>query len=265
MAEKFIRSAERTLQILSAFTPDRLQMGLTQLSEVLSLSKATVLRLASTLCKHGFLSQDPVTKHYCLGLKLFELGGLVYASFSLRTTASSHLRRLQARVDKTTFLGIMDGDDLLYIDKKENPMNVIRFASNIGFRRPPHFGMLGQVLMAHMSEERVQALLQKSPLTTFTKKSITSNQVFKERLRKVRKQGYSVDEGIAIEGIGGVGAPLHDFTGAVVAAIGVGFMVSSVDRKEMKRLIKEVVEAAASISRELGYAGHGGSETGGTN
>jgi IclR family transcriptional regulator, KDG regulon repressor len=253
MTEKYMRSSERTLQILTAFTPDRLQMGLTQLAEVLNLSKATVLRLALTLCKYGFLVQDPESKQYSLGLKLFELGGLVYASFSLRKSASSHFRELLERLDKTVFLGIIEGDELLYIDKRESPMNPIRFASNIGTRRPPHFGMLGQVLMAHLSEERVQALLQKYPLVAFTKKSITSNHDFKEILARVKKQGFAIDSGMAIEGIGGVAAPVRDFTGAVVAALGAGFMTPAVSTKELKRVANDIVETAAKISRELGY------------
>jgi DNA-binding IclR family transcriptional regulator len=251
--ETYMRSAERTLQILNAFTAERPEMGLTQLSEALGLSKATVLRLASTLCKYGFLSQDPESKQYSLGLRLFELGGIVYASFSLRKAASSHLRHLLERADRTVFLAVMQGDELLYLDKKENPMNPVRFASNIGSRRPPHFGMMGQVLMADLAENQVQRLLEKYPLTAFTKRSITSVHSFKETLRRVKKQGYAIDEGVAIEGIGGIAAPVRDFTGGVVAAIGVGFMVSSVKGKELKRIVKEVLETAHAISRELGY------------
>jgi DNA-binding IclR family transcriptional regulator len=160
---------------------------------------------------------------------------------------------LLERADRTVFLAVMQGDELLYLDKKENPMNPVRFASNIGSRRPPHFGMMGQVLMADLAENQVQRLLEKYPLTAFTKRSITSVHSFKETLRRVKKQGYAIDEGVAIEGIGGIAAPVRDFTGGVVAAIGVGFMVSSVKGKELKRIVKEVLETAHAISRELGY------------
>ncbi len=251
--EKYIRSAERTLQILNAFTPERTEMGLTQLAEAVKLSKATVLRLAATLCKYGFLSQHTETKQYSLGLRLFELGGIVYRSFSLRNTASSHLQRLLERVGKTVFLGVIHDDDLLYLDKKEDVTNPIRFASSIGTRRPPHFGMLGQVLMAHLPENRVQSLLQKYPLAAFTRNSVTSVRAFKDILRRVERQGFAVDDGMGIEGIGGVASPVRDFTGKVVAAVGVGFMTSSVNGKELKKLTKEVRETGEAISRDLGY------------
>ncbi|SPF40718.1 putative Uncharacterized HTH-type transcriptional regulator YagI [Syntrophobacter sp. SbD1] len=230
-------------------------MGLTELSEALNLSKATVLRLASTLCKHGFLNQDSQSKKYSLGVKLFELGSIVYNSFSLRKTASRHLRLLHEKVGKTVFLGILQGDELLYLDKKENLANPIRFASNIGTRRPPHFGMLGQVLMAHLSEGEVQRLLRKYPLTAFTKRSMTSEHVFKEKLQEVRRQGFVAEDGVALEGIGGIAAPVRDFSGSVVGAIGIGFLLASVSAKDLKVLTKEILETATTIGHELGHAG----------
>lgn len=74
--ERYNRSVERTLQILNSFTPERQTMGLTDLSEAINLSKATVLRLASTLCKHGFLNQDHQSRRYSLGVKLFDWAAL---------------------------------------------------------------------------------------------------------------------------------------------------------------------------------------------
>jgi DNA-binding IclR family transcriptional regulator len=253
-SDKHTRSVERTLQILNAFSMERQTFGLTQLSEALNLPKATVLRLTSTLCKHGFLRQDQYSRKYSLGLRLFGLGGIVSSSFSLMKVASPHLDRLRERLDKTVFLAVLEGDELLYIDKKEAPKNLVKFASTLGTRRPPHFGMLGHVLMAYLPESEIERLLQNSPLVNFTKKSITVNHDFKESLRRIREQGFSFEDGIAFEGIGGIAAPVRDFTGTVVAALGVGFVISSVGAKELKRIQKEVVETAQTISWEQGYS-----------
>ena len=71
------RSLERALQILIAFGGERKPLTLAQLSELLGLSKATALRLCSTLVKYGFLRQDQESRQYFLGLRLFELGSIV--------------------------------------------------------------------------------------------------------------------------------------------------------------------------------------------
>lgn len=247
------RSLERALQILCVFSVETQHFSLGQLSQAVHLAKPTVFRLCSTLTRYDFLRYDSVAKQYSLGLKLFELGGIVFASLSLRKLASSHLDQLQARLGKTTFLGILRDDELVYIDKKENVRNPIRFASHIGRRRPPYFGMLGQLLMAYLSESEVDRLLGKYPLIAFTNKSITDPKVFKKRLKKIREHGSFVDEEEAIEGITGVAAPLRDFTGNVVAAIGAGFISSSVDGKGVRNIQSEVLKTAQAISQELGH------------
>ncbi len=249
------RSLERALQILSVFNAERNELSLGQISELLGLSKATVLRLCSTLVKFGFLRQGVESKKYTLGLKVFELGSLVFSSFSLTRVAAPHLSELEARLGKTVFLGILDDDELLYVDKREGVKDGIRFTSNVGKRRPPYWGMLGPVLMAYLPEYEVERLLTKSPLVVTARKSYTADTThrYKEWLTEIRKNGYAVEDETALEGIGGVAAPIRDFKRKVSAAVGVGFISSSVDAKTLKKIIKEVCATAAAISMELGY------------
>ncbi len=247
------RSLERALQILCLFKWDRQTLTLSQLSEMSGLHKATILRLCSTLMKYDFLRYLQDSRHYSLGLKLFELGSIIFSSFSLRRIASSYLDQLQSRLGKTVFLGILENDELIYIDKKEDPRIPIRFTSQIGTRRPPYFGMLGQILMAFLPDQEVNRLFKKTPLTPSTKKSLASEKEFKERLLRIRKQGFFVDEEEALDGISGISAPIRDYTGEVIAGVGVGFISSSEDAKGKKIIIKEVCEAAKGISKQMGY------------
>lgn len=247
------KSLERALQIMNAFRADRQELTIGQLSEILGLARATVLRLCTTLVKYDYLRKDPETKQYSLGIRLFDLGSIVFDSFSLRRIASPHLSNLQMKVGKTIYLGVLDNDELLYIDKREDPRNPVSFTSRIGTRRPPYWGMLGLVLMAYLPESEVDRLLQKHPLVGTTKKSITKKAVYMEKLSKVRKDGYYVELEEVFGGIGGISAPIRDFTGKVIAGVGVGFISSSVDSKGFKRIIKEVTETARIISREMGY------------
>ena len=247
------RSLERALQILCIFKFDKQALTLSQISELSRLHKATVLRLCSTLMKYDFLRYHPDSRHYSLGLKLFELGSILFSSFSLRRVASFHLDQLQSKLGKTVFLGILENDELIYIDKKEDPRIPIRFTSQIGTRRPPCFGMLGQILMAFLPDQEINRLLKKTPLAPFTKKSLGSEKEFKGRLLKIRKQGFFVDEEEALDGISGISAPIRDYTGEVIAGVGVGFISSSEDAKGKRIIIKEVCEAAKGISKQMGY------------
>jgi DNA-binding IclR family transcriptional regulator len=247
------KSLERALQILRVFHTERPSFTLSELSRTLLIPKTTVLRLCSTLVRYEFLRFKRETKQYSLGLKLFELGGVVFASFSIRSIAAPYLVRLQEKVGRTVFLGIFQDGDLVYIDKKEEPLNPIRFASHIGTRRPPHFGMLGNVLMAHLSDDDVTELLKKYPLSAMTKRTVTDETLVRERLKLIRSQGYYIDREEAIEGITGIAAPVRDFSGEVVAGVGVGFISSAEDDKGVKRIVRETLRTAAAVSRAMGY------------
>lgn len=247
------RSLERALQIMIAFNDERKVLTLAQLSESLSLPRATVLRLCSTLVKYDFLRQDLETKRYSLGLKLFELGSIVFYSFSLRKISSPYLSQLHTEIGLTIFLAILDNDEVLYVDKRENPKNPISFTSKFGTRRPSYWGMMGPVLMADLSDGEIKRLLKKHPLMATAKKSITKNEEFLDWIHGIRKQGYAIDIETALEGIGGAAAPIRDFTGNVVASIGVAFIASSVNSKDLKRIVKEVTGTALAISKEMGY------------
>jgi DNA-binding IclR family transcriptional regulator len=247
------KSLERALQILRVFNVERPSFTLSELSETLAIPKTTVLRLCSTLVQYEFLRFKRDTKKYSLGLKLFELGSVVFASFSLRRIAVPYILRLQERLGRTVFLGILQDGDLVYIDKKEDPLNPVRFASHIGTRRPPYFGMLGNMLMAHLSDHEVAELLKKYPLAALTKKTLTDETLFRKRLGLIRSQGYYIDREEAIDGITGVAAPVRDFSGEVVAAVGVGFISSAEDDKGVKRVVKETQRAAEAVSRAMGH------------
>jgi IclR family transcriptional regulator, KDG regulon repressor len=251
----FNRSLERALHILNTFTMERTELSLGQISELRGLSKATVLRLCSTLLKFGFLRQDQTSKKYSLGLKVFELGSIVSSAFSLTRAASRYLSDLEIKLGRTIFLGILEEDELLYVDKKEGGTDGISFTSKVGRRRPPYWGMLGALLMAYLPEEEIERLLEAYPLTPTARKSYTSKEDFKAWLAQIRKQGYVVEDETAFEGIAGIAAPIRDFSGNVMAAVGVGFISSSVDAGETERIISEVTTTASLISRELGYGG----------
>ena len=249
------RSLERALQILTAFNNEGKPLSLAQLSETLGLPKATVFRLCATLIKCGFLRQDQELKRYSLGMKLFELGSVVASSFSLSRIASPYLTQLQMKLGKTVFLGVLDAGELIYLDKREDMAAAITFTSTIGRRRPPYWGMIGMAIMAYLPRDEIDRLLAKTPLTATTKRSIVKKEDLDAALGRIREQGYALDEGSAIEGVGGVAAAVRDFTGKVVAAVGVGFFFSLVGSRELKKIVKEVVWTARAMSREAGYSG----------
>lgn len=248
-----IQSLERALDILECFSFQKRELSLSDLVHMTGLNKTTVKRITANLLSRGYLQLNPVGKQYKLGMRLFEFGGIIFSSFSLREATIHPMSRLQKGTEATVLLGTEMEDQLVYIDKREGS-GMIRILSDIGWRRPLHYGMLGMTLMAHMNSRRVQGILDKTPLAAHTPYAITDIDAFGLRLEKIRKNGYVLEKEEAVEGIIGIAAPIRDYSRRVVAAIGIAMSTAlRHSDKELDRLVDMVRLTADEISDNLGY------------
>jgi len=247
------QSLERALQILCAFSPEKRELNLVELSKMLNLPKSTVYRLCHTLVKFNFLTYKEGSNRYSLGLKLFDLGNMVSSAFSIREAASIHLTRLGIKTNESVFLGILQDNQLMYLDKREAPESPILFKSEIGARRQPYFGMLGQTLLAFLPGTEVDAILKKNPLKPITQSSLRTKSELRKRLAAIREQGFVIEKGEVIDGIAGIAAPIRNHSGQVIASIGLRFIYTPERKRKEKALIEEVCETAMRISEDLGY------------
>jgi DNA-binding IclR family transcriptional regulator len=248
-----VKSLDKALHILNCFSFQKREISLTEICQVTSLNKTTVKRLVSTLTSWGYLQQDAESKRYQLGLRVFELGGIVFSSFSLRKVAVSYITHLQQMTGSITLLGVTIDDQLVYIDKREGT-GIIQISSDIGWRRPLHFGMLGMVLMAYLPPDVKKNILEKYPLTAHTRYSITDQDAFSLRLEEIRKQGYVLEREEAVEGMAGIAAPIRDYSRQVVGALGITFPINEIDSgKNVKDLVQLVRKTCDEISSNLGY------------
>lgn len=246
-----VQSLDRALDILECFSFQNQQFSLARIAQHTGLNKTTALRLASNLVNRGYLKFDPAGT-YSLGTKVFELGSIVFSSFSLRKAAATHMTELQQKTSGTVLLGAHMDDQLTYLDKREGD-SAVRIASEIGWRRAPHHGMLGMVLMAGLPEDRQSELLDKYPLRPITSRTITDLKTFRLRLSEIERAGYMVEHGEAVEGTTGVAAPIRDYSHLVIGAIGVALVDAQYDEASMARVTAAVRSTAHRISLELGY------------
>ncbi len=248
-----VQALERALDILDSFSYQRRKMNLADVVATLGLKKATAKRLLANLTQRGYLKLDSQTKQYELGLRLFELGGVVHASFSVRKTALPHMRSLRDQTGLSVLLGQCQNDHLVYVEKIDGTSD-IKISSAVGERKPLHFGMLGQVLMAYLPTEHAQRILAKTPLQPFTPSSITDPDAFWLRLAEIRDKGCLMESGEAHQGVTGFAAPIHDHSREVVAALGAALPLPDYTSEEQINTYMIMVrKAAEAISAELGY------------
>jgi IclR family pca regulon transcriptional regulator len=113
---RYSQSLERGLAILSIFTPKQPVLGIADIADQLGMSRSTTHRYVITLVELGYLEQGSSRK-YRLGIRVTDLGMAALNATGLREHAQPHLQELRQLTSYTTSLGVLDGSDVLYVDR----------------------------------------------------------------------------------------------------------------------------------------------------
>jgi IclR family KDG regulon transcriptional repressor len=251
-----VQTIERASSILDILGQSPQGISIRDLSTKIKLPKGTTHRLLSSLYYFGYVRQDPKTRNYFLGLKLVELGNLLLSQLDLRKEAEPFLRDLAERTKETIHMVILDRNEIVYIDKVESEQNPsgLRMASRPGLRNPAHSCAVGKVLLAHLSEDELNQIIEEKGLPKRTENTITDSVQLKEHLKLVKRQGYAMDDEENEKGVRCVAAPIFNEARKAVAAISISVLAFRVAKKVIQdSLKKEVTETARGISERLGY------------
>ena len=245
-----VSAAVRVLAVLEKLSQQR-TIGLEELSREIKLAKPTVYRFLLTLQELGYARRAD-NDRWAITLRMFNVGSRALDHLDLHAAARPVAEELSDELGETVHMGVLDGDSAVYVLKIESKYQ-IRMYSRVGRRMPLYCTAIGKILLAHMNDEEREAALTGVKLTAFTKNTITSRAALDAELAQIRKQGYSLDNEEREEGLHCIGAPIFDFTGAVVATLSVSWPGFRYERGEESKKIGMVKDAAARISATLGY------------
>jgi DNA-binding IclR family transcriptional regulator len=246
-----IQAIERAMSILNAFSADEHELGVTELADRLGLHKSTVHRFMVNLDAAGMVERNPRTGRYRLGMRIFELGGLVKQRMNLWDEALPFLESLVRDTGETGHLAVLDAGEAIYIDRVE-ARRALRVPSAIGRGYPAHATNLGKVLLADLDAERLAEVVRERGLAAYTPHTIVDAAALDLELAHIRERGYAVDNEEYDEGLRCIGAPVRDHSGRVVAALGIGGPVTRITPARVDELATLVMAAAAGLSRRLG-------------
>ncbi|MGH8689918.1 MAG: IclR family transcriptional regulator [Burkholderiales bacterium] len=246
-----LSSVANSIRLLTSFSGEEDELGITTLASRLRLAKSTVHRLAATLTSAGFLEQNSETGKYRLGVALFELGALVRRRMDVATEARPRLRELLDKTGETVQLGIVDHYSVLYVYEMESP-RAIRMAAAVGGRAPLHCTAVGKVLLAFQPEDYVRAVIERG-LTPYTPKTVTRREALRDMLEEVKLRDHAVDDEESEGGLRAIAAPVRNHNGAVIAALGVAAPVQRMSKKAMHTCVPSVIATANAVSARLGY------------
>ena len=209
----------------------------------LGLTRSTAHRLASALVERRYLRAS-ARSGYQLGPKLLLLGHEAQEQLDLVQSARPHLDALAAATEDTVHLGVLDGDQALYLDKVPGRRR-ITISSRVGERQPLSSTGLGKALMLDHPPGYWSARLQ-------SERGDQAEPEFTGRMQSYAEAGHAFDLEENEDRIRCVAAPVRDATGRIVAAISVSSAAQYMDDERMAQLSADVRAAADRIGAELG-------------
>lgn len=247
-----INSVLRAARVLECFSRERPALTNAQLARELGLSKSTLTRLLYSLERAGFVDRSQRTGEYRLTAKLYRLGSIYIGNLNLLSEAKPVLRDLAQLTGETVHLGILDQDQVLYVDKIDGSHS-IGMRSRLGTRAPAYCTAMGKVLLAGLEERELADYLGRAELTPRTANTITDPEELTRHLRLVRRLGYGLDEVEHEDGVKCVAGPVRDASGRMAGAISVSAPAFRLSLEKEEVVIKAVAAAARELSQRLGY------------
>jgi IclR family transcriptional regulator, pca regulon regulatory protein len=253
---RYSQSLERGLAILNCFTGERPVWGIADLADELGMSRSTTHRYVSTLVALGYLEQGDRRK-YRLGLRVTDLGMSAMNSTGLREHARSYLEELRQRASYTVSLAVLDGSDILYVDRVRSfrrGQSQTDLGLAPGSRLPAYCTAMGKVLLAYLPGGEQRGRLVEMELTKRGPNTITSRKALRDELDQVVEAGFAVnDEELAPE-LYAISVPVRDEAREVIAAVNMVAHSSMISLEELvDALGPHLVSTADRISARLGY------------
>ena len=243
-----IKSLEKTLKILEAFSRENTSLNLTQISTITGIPKTTALNLINTLLENKYIRIIPNTLNYQLGYKSLSLGYNAKMAIPITQFAIPWLEKLQIETGQIVYLTTTVDGYTLYLEGAFPPKRMVNY-SVTGKLLPMHCNACGKAMMAYMSEEQIKKIVTDIGLPQFTPNTISNEEALSSELAEIKANGYAFDKEERRVGTTCIGVPIFDSSGKAVAAISISGPTVAMSTAKMLEMLPEIYDVTAFLGR----------------
>jgi len=248
-------SLDKALYILNFYCDQKDTLGLSELSRLSGIPKATVYRILSTMVDRGFLQKVDVMgkeSQYKLGFKFLELGNIVSNNIELKTIAKPYMEKIKESINESSQIIVRSGNEAIYIDKLECDRPVKAY-TRMGRRAPLYAGACPRAILSFLPDEEINKILNSVELVKYARNTVTDIDEIWKLIREARKLGYTISYSELADETFAIGAPIRDHKRNVVGSLSIVGPENRLNEKTIDLYISEVLKAAEGISEALGY------------
>jgi IclR family pca regulon transcriptional regulator len=251
---EFVQSLARGLAVIRAFSADQPELTLSDVARTTGLSRAAARRFLLTLETLGYIGSNG--RMFYLRPPVLDLGYAYLSSLSLADIVQAHMQTLGDRLQESCSASVLDGGDIVHIARAMSS-RIMAVRIELGRRIPAYATAMGRVLLSSLDETALQQYFAASQRPRLTPRTVTAEDDLRKTLARIARAGYAILDQELEEGIRSVAVPLHDRTGAVVAAMNASAHTSRVTVAQLRNdFLPAVRETAAAIEHDLIAARH---------
>ena len=240
-------SLERALKLLEIVS--RAPGGLTnkEISRQLQIATSSTSYILSRLERQGYVKRDE-NGRYKIGLTILSLASGVLRQLGFRHAAAPVLHRLTNGTGLSSYVGVLARGRMLVVEQVESP-DFIRPEIDLGTEHPAYSTSMGKMLLAHLPEPQLLALIEDRDLNRRTPRTIVSKTKLRQELQEIHRAGFALSEEEEFVGVRSLAAPIPDARGEVYAAVAVAGPVSQPVWRDLPQLVALLQVAGTDISR----------------
>lgn len=230
----FVTALASGLEVIMAFDDSHPRMTLSEVAARTGMNRAKARRFLLTLHALGYVRKQQ--RYFELAPKVLQLGYSFLSANNYRSVIQQYLEDITAQCGESSSLGILDGDEVIYVARSAAPHRLMSISLSVGTRLPAAHTSMGRVLLAQLSESALDAYLSRIVLERHTDKTITDKEYLKKCINKVRQQGYAISDQELDPGLRSLAVPAFDMNGKLLGAINISTNAARVD---METLLKQ--------------------------
>lgn len=242
-----VTSLYKALNLLKYFDDAQKELGVTELAETSGLPKSTVHNILQTFECCGFVTQDYRNNKYSIGSAAVDLFCQYRASHHIDYRATLCLREISDKFKVDAYLGLKQGDDIVYLCAETYNHGKGDYINRVGTRIPLHCTAMGKILLGYSGiEERTAYYSQ--PLRSYTQYTITDMSTLCREVEKDVYRGYALSESCFVEGVFSLAVPIIVGAEPIKYALEISALkpFSDYDLKEYLRFIQDKSKIVAS-------------------
>ena len=243
-----VPALEKGLDLLEALAAQPSPPSQSDLARALGRSPSEIFRMLTCLERRGYIVKE-ASGRYRLTLKLYELAHTHTPVDHLLHAAEGPMRELARRIRESVHLSVLSDGRLLVLSQVESQGRT-RVSVEIGARFPVTLTASGRVLLAHLPQDELRALLALDE--DWGRLGAAGRARFLADLLKIRRDGVYQGKSDLTHGIRDVAAPVGNPRVGVSAALCVPSLVAIGTPRPIAEIRAAVRECAATITRQMG-------------